>query len=165
MVYSPPGFSDHGILQATILKWVAIPLFRGPSQPRDQARCPALQADSVPSEPLEAPSLPSSSQLSITHALDSRVYCAPYIRAQGWGCTLRLRPQRTAGPLGEDHLSPSLMPLHFCQRNERCLSHFLCLAASTRLALQCVPANSQLPISASLCLRALAPYVPETLGN
>ena len=33
---SPPGFSVHGILQATILEWVAIPFSRGSSQPKDQ---------------------------------------------------------------------------------------------------------------------------------
>ena len=32
---SPPGSSVHGILQARILEWVAIPFSRGPSQPRD----------------------------------------------------------------------------------------------------------------------------------
>ena len=34
---SLPGSSVHGILQARILEWVAIPLSRGSSQPRDQA--------------------------------------------------------------------------------------------------------------------------------
>ena len=33
---SPPGFSVHGILQARILKWVAIPSSRGSSWLRDQ---------------------------------------------------------------------------------------------------------------------------------
>ena len=32
---SPPGSSVHGILQARILKWVAIPFSRGSSWPRD----------------------------------------------------------------------------------------------------------------------------------
>ena len=32
---SPPGSSVHGILQARILEWVAIPSFRGSSCPRD----------------------------------------------------------------------------------------------------------------------------------
>ena len=32
---SPPGSSVHGILQAAILEWVAMPFSRGPSQPRD----------------------------------------------------------------------------------------------------------------------------------
>ena len=33
---SPPGSSVHGILQATILQWVAMPSSRGSSWPRDQ---------------------------------------------------------------------------------------------------------------------------------
>ena len=35
---SPPGSSVHGILQARILEWVAIPFFRGSSQPRGRTR-------------------------------------------------------------------------------------------------------------------------------
>ena len=33
---SPPGSSVHGIFQARILEWVAVPTSRGSSQPRDQ---------------------------------------------------------------------------------------------------------------------------------
>ena len=36
-LYSLPGSSVHGILQARILEWVAIPLSRGSFQPRDRA--------------------------------------------------------------------------------------------------------------------------------
>jgi len=32
----PPVFSVHGILQARILEWIAIPFSRGSSQPRDR---------------------------------------------------------------------------------------------------------------------------------
>ena len=32
------GFSVHGILQARILAWVAIPFSRGSSQPRDRTQ-------------------------------------------------------------------------------------------------------------------------------
>ena len=35
MYYSLPGSSVHGILQARILEWVAMPSSRGSSQPRD----------------------------------------------------------------------------------------------------------------------------------
>ena len=35
---SPPGSSDHGILQARILEWVAIPFSRESSQPRNWTR-------------------------------------------------------------------------------------------------------------------------------
>ena len=48
---SLPGSSVHGILQARILEWVAIPYSRGSFQPRDQTQSSALQTDSLPSEP------------------------------------------------------------------------------------------------------------------
>ena len=35
---SPPGSSVHGILQARILEWVAMPFSRGSSQPRDRTQ-------------------------------------------------------------------------------------------------------------------------------
>ena len=35
---SPPGSSVHGILQARIVQWVAIPFYRGSSQLRDQTQ-------------------------------------------------------------------------------------------------------------------------------
>ena len=52
---NPPGSSVCGILQARVLEWVAIPFSRGSSQPRDRSGSPALQADSLQSEPLEKP--------------------------------------------------------------------------------------------------------------
>ena len=42
-------YTVHGIFQARILEWVAIPFSRGSSQPRDQTQ--VLQADSLPAEP------------------------------------------------------------------------------------------------------------------
>ena len=47
---SPRGSSVHGILQAGIREWVAIPFSRGSSRPRE-AESPALQADSLLSAP------------------------------------------------------------------------------------------------------------------
>ncbi|CAI9162923.1 unnamed protein product [Rangifer tarandus platyrhynchus] len=47
----PPGSSIHGILQARILKWVAISFSRGSSRPGMEPGSPVLQADSLPSEP------------------------------------------------------------------------------------------------------------------
>ena len=44
---SPPGSSVHGILQARILEWVAMPSSRGSSQPRDQTRVSSDQITSV----------------------------------------------------------------------------------------------------------------------
>ena len=43
-----PGFPVHGILQASILKWVAMPSSRGSSRSRDRPATPALQASSLP---------------------------------------------------------------------------------------------------------------------
>ena len=54
---SPLGFSVHGILQAKLLEWVAIPFPRRPSQTRDQTWVPALWADTLPSEPPGSPRL------------------------------------------------------------------------------------------------------------
>ena len=46
---------DCGILQARILEWVAFPFSRGSSNPGIESRSPALQADSLPSEPSGKP--------------------------------------------------------------------------------------------------------------
>ena len=48
MDHIPPGSSVHGILQARILEWVAIPFSGGSSQPRDPG---------VELEPLTSPAL------------------------------------------------------------------------------------------------------------
>ena len=48
---SPPGSSVHGVLQARTLEWVAMPSSRGSSNPGTEARSPALQVDSLASEP------------------------------------------------------------------------------------------------------------------
>ena len=59
--YSPPGSSAHGLFQARILKWVAMPFSKRSSQPRGRTRSPTLQADS---SLLEAPGKPS--QLTVS---------------------------------------------------------------------------------------------------
>ena len=51
MTCSPPGVSVHGILQAGMLEWVAIPSSGGPPNPGIKPWSLALQADSLPSEP------------------------------------------------------------------------------------------------------------------
>ena len=47
---SPPGFSVHGILQARILEWIAIPSSRERPNPGIEPWSPALQADYLPFE-------------------------------------------------------------------------------------------------------------------
>ena len=51
MVYFQPDFSVHGILQARILEWFAIFFSRGSSNLGIELGSPALQADSLLSEP------------------------------------------------------------------------------------------------------------------
>ena len=48
---SPSGSSVYGILQTSILEWVAISYSRGPSQPRDWTWVSCILADPLPSEP------------------------------------------------------------------------------------------------------------------
>ena len=52
---SPPGSAVHGILQARILEWFAMPSCRASSQPRNEPTYPALKVDSLLSEPSEKP--------------------------------------------------------------------------------------------------------------
>ena len=59
MDYSLPGSSVHGILQARIQEWVAVPFSRASSQLRNKPRSPSLQADSLRSE---APGKPHQKQ-------------------------------------------------------------------------------------------------------
>ena len=50
-LYDPMDYMVLGILQARILEWVDIPLFRGPSQPRDGTQDSHITGDSLPFEP------------------------------------------------------------------------------------------------------------------
>ena len=57
---SPPGSSVHGIIQARILEWVAMPSSRGSSWPRDWILCPlGLLHWHVGSLPLVPPGKPN----------------------------------------------------------------------------------------------------------
>ena len=58
---SPPGSSVHGILQAKILEWVAIPFSRGSSQSRYRTCVSYTIADSFMSEPPGKPRVPRTS--------------------------------------------------------------------------------------------------------
>ena len=58
-------YTVHGILQVRILEWVSIPFSRGSSQPRIIPRSPALQANSLPSEPPGKPKNTRIGRLSL----------------------------------------------------------------------------------------------------
>ena len=54
---SPPGSSVHGILQARIVEWVAIPFSRGSSQPRDQTQVSWIAGRFFITEPPRKPEI------------------------------------------------------------------------------------------------------------
>ena len=65
MDYSLPGFSVHGILQARILEWVAIPFSSRSSQPGDQTQVSPLQVNSLLLEPPGKPKNTGVGSLSL----------------------------------------------------------------------------------------------------
>ena len=74
---SLPGFSVHGFLQARILEQVAISFSRG-SDPGIEPRSPALQADSLHSEPLGKPKNSRSEGKSLSRV---RLLATPWTAA------------------------------------------------------------------------------------
>ena len=65
----PTDDAVHGILQARILEWVAFPFSRRSSQPRDQTRSPAMQADSLPAEQPGKPKNTGMGSLSLLQGI------------------------------------------------------------------------------------------------
>ena len=65
MDFNLPGSSVHGILQARILEWVAIPFSRGCSQPGIEPRSSTLWVASLPSEPPGKPKNTGVGSLSL----------------------------------------------------------------------------------------------------
>ena len=101
---SPPGSSVHGILQARIPEWVAMPSSRGSSRPEDppdpgmEPGSPALQADSLPSEPPGIPVLRNDPKLHPITKLTRkrpwrRILTFSFVELKLWGLG---RSQRAA---------------------------------------------------------------------
>ena len=81
---NPMDYTLHGILQARILEWVAVPFSEGSSQPRDRTRCPALQADSFPAEPQGKPNKQGTPVVMSTQTPELDLYLhAPTKRTTG----------------------------------------------------------------------------------
>jgi len=57
MRYCSPGSSVHGILQAKIMEWVAIPFPGDLPNPGIKPRSLSLQVDPLPSEPPRKPKI------------------------------------------------------------------------------------------------------------
>ena len=62
--YLTLNYTVHGILQARILEWVAVPFSRRMSHPGIEPRSPTLQADSLPAEPQKKPKTKSNEGLN-----------------------------------------------------------------------------------------------------
>ena len=61
----PMDHTVHGILQARILEWVAVPFSRGSSQPRDRTQVSHIAGDSLPAEPHRKPKKARVGSLSL----------------------------------------------------------------------------------------------------
>ena len=64
---SPSDTCVHGILLARIMKWFALPSTRDLPQPGIKSRSPALQVDSLPSEPPGKPPTETRYYKSLTY--------------------------------------------------------------------------------------------------
>ena len=77
---SLPGSSVHGILQARILEWVAMPFSRGSSQPRDQTTsqvdCLPLRCTFDPTDQKRQISQPISEYLRVSVQCKARQDCS-----------------------------------------------------------------------------------------
>ena len=84
---SPPDSSVHGVLQARILEWVAMPASRGFPNPWIKPRSPAVQADSLLSEPPGKPKNTGVGSLSLLQGIFptqiSSQPCVSYISFTG----------------------------------------------------------------------------------
>ena len=65
----PMDYTVHGILQARILEWVAIPFSRDLLNPGIKPRSPTLQVDSLPAEPQEKPQNTGVGSLSLLQSI------------------------------------------------------------------------------------------------
>ena len=65
----PVDYTVHGILQARILEWVAIPFSGGSSLPRDQTQVSRIAGDSLPAEPQGKPKNTGVGSLSLLQGI------------------------------------------------------------------------------------------------
>ena len=61
----PMDYTRHGILQARTLEWVAFPLSRASSQPKDQTQVSCIAGGFLPAEPQGKPKNTAAGSLSL----------------------------------------------------------------------------------------------------
>ena len=98
---SLPVSSVHGILQARILEWVAIPFFRGSSRPRNRTQfCIAVRVFTV--YPYVQEKIRSNAQKSVRKSTTSPwswgVICVFFVKAAWWYLLLSLKRSIPFGP-------------------------------------------------------------------
>ena len=77
MDHSPPGSSVHGILQARILEWVAMPSSRGSSRPRNQTHVSCVSCIAGGFFTAEPPGKPTC--LSLFRKIYQQGHCKPLV--------------------------------------------------------------------------------------
>ena len=109
---SPPGSWIHGILQARILEWVAIPFSRGSSRPRDQTRVSCI-ADRFFTETPGKPPVTVTSYNSVTAMWGACYPTAERRKDPSWETSGMLRVGAISGFKPGPHLptpAPSTPP-------------------------------------------------------
>ena len=103
--YSLPDSSVHGILQARILEWVAMPSIRGSSRHRDQTRSSCVSCTAgrfFTAEPLGKPLLPHNCyQINIAGPTRRDAADMPYLAR--WKCSRRAGWGRPLSTLNQTH--------------------------------------------------------------
>ena len=136
----PHGLYSHGILQARILEWVAIPFSRGSSQTRDQTRSSTLQVDSLPVEPPGEPL--SKSRLKLID--QSFIFYCEKVFLYTWkdlySMTLEVESS-TVLLLNSHHVHPSAFNF-LCLKSVTTLPHILDIVPNPLYGLQDPPWSS-----------------------
>ena len=68
----PMDYTAHGILQARILDWIAIPFSRDLPNPEIEPRSPSLQVNSLPVEPQGKPKNTGVGDVKIRRQIKAR---------------------------------------------------------------------------------------------
>ena len=92
----PMNYTVHGVFQARILEWVAVPFSRGSSRPRNQTRVFTLHVDSLP---VELPGKPKVKVTQSTQAFNSSMY---YVKLPQIGLADRVLPNIYFGYLPQN---------------------------------------------------------------
>ena len=96
----PMDYTVHGILQAKILKWVALPSPGDFPCPGIEPRSPTLQADSLPAEPPGKPKNTGMGSLSLSPVDLSNPGIelgSPALQVDSLPAELLGKPQRSTG--------------------------------------------------------------------